>query len=93
MSFRQTKFTAQFILGCISILSGIVLLFFGIFLPPLGTITTSVIVAFCELGTLGGALIGIDYKYHFKVFETEERYRYLENRQRMILENKKEEVI
>ena len=89
MSFRQTKFTAQFILGCISILSGIVLLFFGLFLPTLGTISTSVIIAFCELGTLGGALIGIDYKYHFKIFETEERYRYLERKNRLI--NEKEE--
>lgn len=93
MSFKQTKLTVQLILGCVSILTGIVLLFFGIFLPPLGTISTSVIISFCELGTIGAALIGIDYKYHFKVFETEERYRYLENRQRLIMENKKKEEV
>ena len=72
MPFKQTKLTVQLILGCVSILTGIVLLFFGIFLPPLGTISSSVIISFCELGTIGAALIGIDYKYHFKVFETEE---------------------
>jgi len=93
MFSKRTRFTAQFILGCISILSGIVLLFFGLFLPPLGTISTSVIVTFCELGTLGGALIGIDYKYHFKVFETEERYRYLDRKYRLHREETEEEDI
>lgn len=90
---KRTKLTAQFILGCICIISGIVLLFFGIWIPPLGEISTSAIISFCELGTLGGALIGIDYRYKYKEYETEEKYRYLENKQRMILENKKEEVI
>lgn len=90
MPFKQTKLTVQLILGCVSILTGIVLLFFGIFLPPLGTISSSVIISFCELGTIGAALIGIDYKYHFKVFETEERYRYLE-RKRILNNNKAKE--
>lgn len=96
MSFfnKKAKLTAQFILGCISILSGIILLFFGIFMQPIGVISTSVIVSFCELGGLGGALIGIDYKYKFKEFETEERYRYLDRKHcidRKKFENKKEE--
>lgn len=84
---ENTRLTAQFILGLIAIIAGIVLLFIGIFQPPLGIISESVIIAFGELGTLGGTLIGIDYRYQFKNYETEQRYRHLKHK----TDNEKEE--
>ena len=60
------KLTAQFILGCVVTIAGLVLLFVGCFVPPIGEISPSVLVAFGEVATFAGALIGVDYHYKFK---------------------------
>jgi len=44
------------------------LLYMGIFMPPTGVIDSSVLVAFGETCTFGGALIGVDYHYRSKQF-------------------------
>lgn len=62
----EKKLTYQFILGIILSLSGIVLLFIGLFMPPVGIIHSSVLVAFGEVATFAGTLIGIDYTYKLK---------------------------
>ena len=58
--------TAQFWLGAAATLAGLVLLFWGCFIPPKGVIDSSVLVAFGEVCTFAGALIGVDYHYKFK---------------------------
>lgn len=44
---------------------GSALLVAGFFLPPLGQIHSSVLVAFGEILTFAGALFGIDYHYKY----------------------------
>ena len=45
---------------------GGVLLIAGFCCPPLGEIHHSVLIAFGEILTFSGSLIGIDYKYRYK---------------------------
>jgi membrane-bound ClpP family serine protease len=56
----------QLILATMLILSGLLLLYMGIFMPPTGVIDGSVLVAFGETCTFRGALIGVDYHYRSK---------------------------
>ena len=43
-----------------------ILLTSGFIVPPLGIIDNSVLVAFGEVMTFAGGLIGIDYTYKYK---------------------------
>jgi hypothetical protein len=45
---------------------GCALLIAGFCCPPLGEIHHSVLIAFGEILTFSGSLIGIDYKYRYK---------------------------
>lgn len=47
-------------------LAGVVLLFLGFYAPPIGQISSGVLLAFGELSTFAGALLGIDYKYRYE---------------------------
>lgn len=66
---KEEKMTIQLFLGVFVVLSGLVLLFMGLWMPPLGIIDSSVLVAFGEAATFAGALIGIDYSYKYKVIK------------------------
>ena len=45
---------------------GVLLLIAGFVIPPMGEIHHSVLIAFGEILTFSGSLIGIDYKYRYK---------------------------
>ena len=45
---------------------GLVMLFCGVYISPLGQIHESLLVAFGEVATFAGALFGIDYVYKRK---------------------------
>jgi len=45
---------------------GVMLLIAGFCSPPLGQIHHSILIAFGEILTFSGSLIGIDYKYRYK---------------------------
>ena len=45
---------------------GCIMLTAGFILPPLAEIHHSVLIAFGEILTFAGSLIGIDYKYRYK---------------------------
>lgn len=47
-------------------MSGVALLFCGLFFHPVGEIHNSVLVAFGETATFAGSLFGIDYHYKLK---------------------------
>lgn len=47
-------------------IGGLVLLFVGMLLAPQGEIHETVLVAFGEVATFAGSIIGIDYRYKFK---------------------------
>ena len=45
---------------------GVVMIMVSFFIPPLGVIDSSVLVAFGEMLTFSGSLLGIDYKYKLR---------------------------
>lgn len=63
---KEQKTSYQFITGIIVTLIGLILLFCGLFIPPMGIIDWSVLTAFGEIATFSGCLIGIDYTYKIK---------------------------
>lgn len=65
LSSRE-KMTIQLWLGVLLAIMGCVLLWVGLFLPPVGIIHASVLTALGEVFTFSGALIGIDYTYKYK---------------------------
>ena len=56
----------QLITAAILAFGGLVLLFVGTFISPAGEIHDSLLVAFGEVATFSGALMGIDYTYKNK---------------------------
>ncbi|MBQ7258992.1 MAG: hypothetical protein IJS57_03500 [Paludibacteraceae bacterium] len=56
----------QLITAAVLSLGGLVLLFCGVFIDPEGQIHESLLVAFGEVATFSGALMGIDYVYKKK---------------------------
>ena len=57
----------QLITAVVMCTFGCALLTAGFYNPPLGEIHHSVLIAFGEILTFSGSLIGIDYKYRYKV--------------------------
>ena len=45
---------------------GCIMLTAGVICPPVGEIHHSVLIAFGEILTFSGSLIGIDYRYRYK---------------------------
>lgn len=58
----------QLWIAIVLVLSGLVLLFMGFWNPPSGVIDNSVLIAFGEVSTFAGSLLGIDYKYRAEIF-------------------------
>lgn len=71
----KVKLNIQLALGVTLVVAGIVLLFLGFYAHPIGDITNSVLVAYGEVSTFAGALIGVDYSYKFRTFKIEEETR------------------
>lgn len=44
------------------------MLFLGFYTAPQGEIHDSVLIAYGEVSTFAGALLGIDYTYKYKIF-------------------------
>lgn len=78
---KKKKLTLQLFLGAFLVLVGVVLLFLGFYAPAVGEIANSVLVAYGEVSTFAGALIGVDYKYKYQVYklDEEERIRHKDN--------------
>ena len=56
----------QLITAALLALGGLILLFCGMYIEPKGEIEETVLVAFGEVMTFSGSLMGIDYKYRSK---------------------------
>lgn len=67
------KLNAQMWLGVVIAIAGLGLLFWGLVTPPGGEIDSSVLIAFGEVATFAGSLIGVDYHYKFREYETKTR--------------------
>lgn len=57
------KLNIQLITAAILSFGGLILLFCGVFIDPEGQIHESLLVAFGEVATFSGALMGIDFVY------------------------------
>lgn len=62
----KKRITIQLWTAVVLTMSGIVLLFCGFWVFPVGEISNSVLVAFGEVSTFAGGLFGLDYTYKFK---------------------------
>jgi len=60
------KVNLQLVTAAVLSLGGLILLFCGVFIDPEGQIHESLLVAFGEVATFSGALMGIDYVYKKK---------------------------
>lgn len=69
MKTKKTRHTAQLITAIVIIAVGCGLLIAGFITPPPGEIHNSILIAFGEILTFGGALLGIDYKYRYSQSE------------------------
>lgn len=72
MAIFKDKIQEQGIIAFLTIIVGCALLVAGFTVPPLGVIDNSVLIAFGEICTFVGALVGIDYSYKFKAQNTNE---------------------
>jgi hypothetical protein len=60
------KIELQLITAAVLSLGGMILLFCGVYIEPLGQIHESLLIGFGEVATFAGALFGIDYVYRRK---------------------------
>ena len=65
----ETKLLIQLIIAVFTIIVGCGLLIAGFIVPPLGVIDSSVLIAFGEVCSFVGALLGIDYTYRYKLHQ------------------------
>lgn len=72
---QEQKMTIQFWAGLAIVAVGLVLLFLGFYSVPIGEIAPSILTAFGEIATFSGALIGVDYRYRFKMYEERHKHR------------------
>ena len=56
----------QLVTAAILSIGGLIMLFCGIYIDPLGELHESLLIGFGEVATFAGALFGIDYTYKFK---------------------------
>lgn len=52
---------------------GAALIVMGLWLPPIGTIDNSVLVAVGEFLTFSASVLGINYTYQFKLYQLKKR--------------------
>lgn len=69
---QSTKLTIQVILATLLVLAGLTLLFMGFQTPPPGEIHDSILIAYGEVSTFAGSLLGVDYHYRYKEFKIRE---------------------
>ena len=62
----KDRFNIQLLTAAILSLGGLILLFCGVYIDPQGQIHETLLVAFGEVATFSGALMGIDYTYKHK---------------------------
>lgn len=64
---KKVNDTKKFWLAVFLCISGVALLFTGLFMPPMGSIASSVLGGAGELLLTGGAILGVDAAYGAKL--------------------------
>ena len=62
----KDKLSIQLLTAALLSIGGPIMLFCGVFIDPQGQVHESLLVAFGEVATFSGALMGIDYVYKKK---------------------------
>jgi hypothetical protein len=62
----KDKLSIQLLTAALLSIGGLIMLFCGVFIDPQGQVHESLLVAFGEVATFSGALMGIDYVYKKK---------------------------
>lgn len=60
------KIDIQLITAALLAIGGLIMLFCGVYIEPLGQIHESLLIGFGEVATFAGALFGIDYTYKMR---------------------------
>ena len=68
----------KILLAVVSFIIGAALILIGLWLPPLGVIDNSVLIALGELLTFSASVLGINYTYQFKLHELKKRIENIE---------------
>lgn len=66
--YESAKLILQLAIAGLVTLVGCGLLIAGFIVPPLGTIDNSLLIAFGEVCSFVGALLGLDYTYRYKLY-------------------------
>lgn len=64
----KQKLSHRIWMACLLAIVGTLLLIAGFVVPPLGMIHSSVLVAFGEVFTFVGALMGIEYHFKYELY-------------------------
>ena len=67
MIFNRENVQLMIVILCL--IAGVTLLFMGFWVTPTGVIDNSILIAFGEVATFVGSVLGVDYKYRFKIKE------------------------
>lgn len=62
----ERNLTYQLIVASVLVVAGLTLLFLGFLFPPQGEIHDSVLIAYGEVSTFAGSLVGVDYHYRYR---------------------------
>ena len=62
----KDKLTIQLLTAALLSIGGLIMLYCGVYIDPRGEVHESLLVAFGEVATFSGALMGIDYVYKKK---------------------------
>lgn len=62
----ERNLTYQLIVASVLVVAGLTLLFLGFIFPPQGEIHDSVLIAYGEVSTFAGSLVGVDYHYRYR---------------------------
>lgn len=68
---KHTKFKWMIICAVIMVLAGVILIFTGMFVPPIGEIHPSILTALGEFLTFSGSLFGLNTNYRIKTEQME----------------------
>lgn len=77
----KKRLSVQLWMAVFLTVAGVVMLFCGFWVAPVGEINNSVLVAYGEVSTFAGALFGVDYSYKVKF------KRYLNDKEKEILKD------
>lgn len=66
--YENVKLLVQLGISVVVIILGCGLIIAGFIVPPVGVIDNSVLIAFGEVCSFVGALLGIDYTYRYKLY-------------------------